>query len=239
MKTGHKTDVGLVRKNNEDRLIVNKETGLFIVADGMGGHQGGEVAGEMAVESISSSLKEFLKGGSSNISSIIYKAIHKANEEIYRKAKQDIKLNGMGTTIVLALCRNDKIHIAHVGDSRAYLIRDGRIRQLTQDHSLVAELLEAGGISKEDVRNHHLRHIVTNALGIKESVEPDIMSMSPRDGDYFLLCTDGLTDMMTDAEIREVIINSDNVQRTCEDLISSANEKSGKDNVTVILISIS
>lgn len=233
---GYKTDIGRVRKNNEDRLHVDEKIGLFIVADGMGGHQSGEVASAMAVDIISSEIAKTLERN--NIPVIIHKSIEKANREIYNKANKDINLNGMGTTVVLSLCHEDKIYIAHVGDSKAYLIRDGAIIQLTQDHSLVAELLKAGEITEEDVRRHHLRHVVTKVLGSKEFAEPDIMTISPQDGDYFLLCTDGLTEMVRDEEIRDAIINVCEPQKICEELICLANKNGGKDNISVILIAV-
>ena len=237
MRIGYKSDVGRVRENNEDSFFVDTERGIFIAADGMGGHRAGEVASKMAVEIISSSLKESLKDNG-DIPLIIHKAIQVANREIYKKAAQDANLAGMGTTVVLTIYNENKIYIAHVGDSRAYLIQGNEIKQLTQDHSLVAELLNAKEINEEDARNHHLRHVLSKALGTEKSVKADIQNVQYQNGDYFLFCTDGITDMLRDEEIRRIFLNGQDLQKICEDLISSANEKGGKDNMTVVAISI-
>jgi PPM family protein phosphatase len=236
MEIGYKTDIGLVRKKNEDRFLVDQELCLFIVADGMGGHQGGEVASEMAVKIVASSLRDSLKNGKDIVESI-HGALQTANEAIWTRAEMDKELNGMGTTVVLALYCKDKIHIAHIGDSRAYLIQDKRIKQLTQDHSVVNELLRAGQITKEDSYGHHLRHIVTRILGSKGPVEPDITLIEPEDGHHLLLCSDGLTDLIRDEEINYIVCNGSDLQKISEDLISKVRERGGKDNVTVILLS--
>lgn len=238
MKVGYVTDVGKVREINEDSYYVDEEDGLFIVADGMGGHQAGEVASEMAVKTISSMIKEAIsqKVKDNQVPKVIKKAIGRANEEIYTKSMRNPDLNGMGTTVVLALCRNNKIYIAHVGDSRAYLIRKNMIKQLTEDHSVVANLIKAGEITAKEARTHHLRHVITRALGTSDNVEIDICSYYWQKGDYFLLCSDGLTDLMEDEEIKGIVLSGGDPQRSCEDLVNLANERGGRDNITVVLI---
>ena len=235
MKAGYKSDKGIVRANNEDRIYVDEDIGLYILADGMGGAQGGEIASKMAIEEISSYIRNGLRTDN-DISSIIDKAILKANQKIHTEASQNIHLAGMGTTVVLTLCLKDKYYFAHAGDSRAYLIRNSRIRQVTQDHSLVAELLKAGDINKDEARSHHMRHMITNAVGAKETVNVDIISMPAEQGDHILLCSDGLSDMITDDEIKEVVLKNNDMEVTCEELVSAANDKGGKDNISVVLI---
>lgn len=235
MRIGYKTDKGKVRDNNEDYLFVDESEGLFIVADGMGGPQGGEVASRMAVDFISSFLSENrLK--TDDIISVIENSVMRANEAIIMKAEEDINLKGMGTTIVFALYHNNKIYIANVGDSRIYLIRNNEIKQITRDHSLVAELIESGEISREDARNHHLRHILSNAIGVKNDVLTEITELPVEDANGLILCSDGLTDMITDKEIEETIINGDDPQTISENLVQLANEKGGRDNITVVLV---
>lgn len=238
MKVGFASDLGKVRETNEDNLYVDKEVGLFIVADGMGGHRAGEVASEMAVRVISSVIKEKVsEADKKNIFSVIKKSISIANDEIYRKSRENPNLNGMGTTTVLALLNKNKFYIGNIGDSRAYLIRNSKITQLTEDHSLVADLVKTGQITKEEARVHPRRNVITRALGTREDIKADIKSINIKEGDYILLCTDGLTDMLRDEEIRDIILSPKNsIQGKCRELINKANEKGGRDNITVVLI---
>jgi len=152
------------------------------------------------------------------------------------RAEKDNNLKGMGTTIVFALYHNNKIYITNVGDSRIYLIRNNKIKQITKDHSLVAELIDAGDISKDDARKHHLRHILSNAIGVKNKVQAEITEFSLENTDGLLLCSDGLTDMITDKEIGEIVLKGDDPQRTSEKLVELANKKGGRDNITVVLV---
>ncbi len=238
MQIAFLTDKGKIRELNEDSLFVDEDIGLFIVADGMGGHQAGEVASEMAVKIIADSIKKNLSDN--NMSSLIKESISKANNEILLESRKNTNLSGMGTTVVLAMLNDNKLHIANVGDSRAYLIKNNRIKQLTEDHSKVAELVRWGAITKEEARVYPGRNIITKALGTTESVEADIKTISMKTGDYILLCTDGLTDVLKDEEIRDIIIISSNgsIDEKCKKLINQANEKGGGDNVTAVLINI-
>ena len=247
MKIGYKTDKGKFRERNEDAYFVDQTKRLFIVADGMGGYQGGEIASHLAVQTISkflspSSPASFLEKTSErkelhkSVLKAIQQSIAEANEEIHRKASEESQLNGMGTTIVLALFCNDLVYISHVGDSRAYLIRNNTIKQLTKDHSLVTELIKKGVISKEEAQNHHLRNIITRALGKEKDLKVDIIPLSYKKGDYLLLCTDGLTDVVEDEEIKDIILKAKEPVKACNRLVNSANRRGGKDNVTVIII---
>ena len=236
MNIAYKTDVGLVREGNEDSLYVDEELGLLIVADGIGGHQAGEVASQMAADTIPSVLMSKVKPEKKDqIQRRIHEAIYKANEEIHAAVEKDPSLGGMGTTVVLALCRDDEIYIAHVGDSRAYLFRKNRMERVTEDHSVVFQLLKAGKITPEEMRGHPLRHIITQSLG-SSYLTPDINSFQWSHGDYVLLCSDGLTDFVEDEMIEKVVINADlDLEGKCEKLIELAKENGGADNITVIL----
>lgn len=249
MKVSFMTDTGKVRSSNEDSLLLDEDIGLFIVADGMGGHQAGEVASEIAVNVISSSIKETLsrhsataipsgfKNRNGGLNALIKESVLRVNAEILGKSRENILLKGMGTTVVLALLDNAKFHIANVGDSRAYLIRNNKIKQLTEDHSKVAELVKWGIITKEEARVHPERNILTRALGMAK-VDADIKTINIKVGDYMLLCTDGLTDMLMDEEIRGIIVSPDgSLDEKCRKLINQANAKGGRDNITAVLIS--
>jgi len=239
MKVAYKTDIGRKRQNNEDNFYVNLEKKLFIVADGMGGHQAGEVASQMAVESLKNSLStlKLNEMESEKIKEHILRSMLNAHNEIVEKAKQDINLSGMGTTVVLALGVDDKYYISHVGDSRAYLIRDKNITQLTDDHTVVAELLKAKMITPEEAKTHKMRHVLTQALGSNTQIIPSIKVITIQEGDILLLCTDGLTDMLTDEEILSVILkHKEDIEKTAQALVDKANEKGGKDNITIVLV---
>jgi protein phosphatase len=236
LEVGYKTDRGKVRKNNEDAFHVDERKGLFIVADGMGGHEAGEVASRMAVERI----KEYFDSSSffedeEGIILQIKEIVKKANSEVYKYANWYETLKGMGTTLVLALIRGERLYIAHVGDSRAYLLRDGKLSRLTEDHSLVVRMVKEGEVTEEEARDYPYRHVIDRALGVKSEVEIDVDSF-PYKGEPLLLCTDGLTDMLEDVEIEEMLKNSSNPQETCEKMIEKANEKGGRDNITVVLV---
>lgn len=233
-----KTDTGRVRQNNEDSLLVDEDLGVLIVADGMGGHQGGEVASAMAVDTILSFLKESRTDveGADQVGETIVKAVQQAHEEICTRAADNPELNGMGTTVVLALCRDEDVHIAHVGDSRAYLIHGQEISQLTKDHSVVSEMLMSGQITPKEARRHPLRNVITRSLGSPDSAGPDVQCHNWEQGDYLLICSDGLTNMVKDPEIKKLVLkHASDVRAACEALVEEANANGGKDNITVIL----
>lgn len=240
MKAGCASDIGRERKVNEDRCFFDADRGLFIVADGVGGYRAGETASEIAIETILRSLfpadeaAVHERGGS--ISDAIKRSIGEANEAIYTAASQNPELHGMGTTIVVALQSDSELYIAHVGDSRAYLIRDDLIRQLTEDHSYVAELVRAGKITPQEARRHHLRNVITRCLGTEPQVEVDIQAVRLASGDYVVLCTDGLSEMVSDGLIKNVVLDVGEPAKACRQLVDLANELGGTDNITVIVV---
>jgi serine/threonine protein phosphatase PrpC len=220
MKVASMTDPGRVRKTNEDSFFADGRLGLFIVADGMGGHAGGEVASRVAVATISELMKSRVRDDDTD--GLIRSAIDQANVAILAEAAADPTLQGMGTTVVLALCRGDSIHLAHLGDSRAYMVRNGSIERLTEDHSLVAQMMKTGQLTADQAPHFHLRNVVTRSLG--------------NAGDCLLLCSDGLTNMVNESELRSLISGGGaDVARSCQNAIDRANHNGGRDNITAIL----
>lgn len=238
------TDVGQLREHNEDFIGWDANLGLILLADGMGGHNAGEVASELAVSSIRDALQDVLGPdvASSNMidfNDAIREAIVYANDEIIRMANERLECAGMGTTIVVTLFHGDGVIIANVGDSRMYRLRDKALTQLTTDHSLVQEMLDNGYISEEEAQLSASRNLITRALGIADQVEVDVAQDTIQNGDTYLLCSDGLTDLVTDQEIlQQLLLSNDDLKTGCKELISLANEKGGKDNISVILISL-
>jgi serine/threonine protein phosphatase PrpC len=237
MKVAAKSDVGRVRTNNEDSLLIDELLGLLVVADGMGGHSGGEVASAMAITALAAYVKNYLlrPEPANQTAALLQAAIRAADETIWTYAHKHHKLRGMGTTVVLALCQGEQVHIAHVGDSRAYLLHHGELRQLTEDHSVVAQLIKAGRLTPRRSRTHPLRHQITRNLGSREAVA-DLLCITWQAGDYLLLCSDGLTNMVEDHDIKELIRQGDtDVRAACEALITRANANGGEDNISIIL----
>lgn len=238
-----KTDVGKVRANNEDAYYFPMKRGnspeLYIVADGMGGHFGGEIASEIAVNEVSSYINSNLSPDSDDqkVKGIIESAIISANNKILSYASENNVLSGMGTTITMALFHNGSLYIGHVGDSRAYRIRDNNIEQLTRDHSLVWQMAEEGRITMEEAESHPLKNIITKALGADERIEPDIMEFDLKDNDIIILCSDGLTTML-DNDIIKSIASSFEPEEAAVKLIDKANSKGGLDNITVGIIKV-
>ncbi len=242
------SDVGRKRKGNEDSLFVNPEQHLFVVADGMGGHAAGEIASKVAVESIN----EFvcLTGGDEEITwpfgldeNISYDgnrlktAIRYANRKVLEATKEKSEYEGMATTVAAVLVDGDTANLGHVGDSRVYLVRDGEITQLTSDHSWVNEQIQSGVISPDQARTHPLRNVVTRALGGKPDLQVDMQQHKAKAGDILLLCSDGLTTMITDEDIARVVREAcGDVEKAAQALVASANAKGGEDNITVLLI---
>ena len=228
------TDVGQRRQGNEDRYALAPALGLFLVADGMGGHTAGQVASELAAEATVRAV-EALQGASSTLSERLRAAITSANRTIFQTAQGQPEFAGMGTTVVAILSDDRRAALAHVGDSRAYLIRAGRIRQLTDDHSIVGELLRRREISESAAREHPHRHVLTRALGVRETVEPDLAEITPQEGDLFVLCSDGLTAHVENHEICKVVSDLEDLQESCDELIDLANQRGGEDNITVVI----
>ncbi|MFO7151652.1 MAG: Stp1/IreP family PP2C-type Ser/Thr phosphatase [Bacillota bacterium] len=236
-----KSDRGKLRSNNEDTFYApeSKEEPLFfMVADGMGGHKAGEVASRLAVEEISSYIKAKFDAPSfrDDMTALIREAFLVANEKIYKNSLESDKLAGMGTTATLALFKDGMLYIGHVGDSRAYLLREGSLKQLTKDHSLVWQLMEEGRLTAEEMRYHPMRNVITRALGAYENVIVDVSTHEYMKGDIFLLCSDGLTNMLEDEKIKEIILKSGSIETAADGLVQAANDRGGYDNITVVLI---
>ena len=227
---GAKSDVGRVREANEDSYLIADP--LFVVADGMGGHIAGDVASSTAVKVIQDESGD----ASSENPGTLTKIISDANATIWDKAQSDPALRGMGTTCTLVLVDEDRVHIAHVGDSRAYRLRDGQLEQLTEDHTLVGRMVQEGRLSREEAQHHPQRSIITRALGVDEDVQVDLETVELSEGDRLLLCSDGLSSMVEDDSIESVLASESDPQGAADRLIDAANEAGGDDNITVVVI---
>jgi len=223
------TDVGLVRDGNEDSYLTDEP--LFAVADGMGGHRGGEVASQLAVET----LEKLFKKGIGELPD----QVREANRVVFERSVVDEKVAGMGTTLTAALVEGDRIRLAHVGDSRAYLLREGDLRLLTEDHTLVHRMVTEGEISKEEAETHPQRSVLTRALGVETVVDVDDDTVQVRPGDRLLLCTDGLTSMVSEQAVEEVLRAVPDPQEAAQRLVQLANEGGGADNTTVVVLDFS
>ena len=231
MKVYAITDIGKARPINEDSFYLPKETEPFCaVADGMGGHNAGEVASAMAIQAFAEAMRRSGK----RTATAIHDAVLRANAAVYQEASRDSSKRGMGTTFTALVADGRRVHIAHVGDSRIYRLREGSLTQITQDHSLVEELVRAGLITREQARTHPRRNIITRALGTHGENEPDLLVTDVQDGDVFLLCTDGLTGMVTDAQIERMLLEND-MEAAADALLAAALDAGGRDNVTLIL----
>ena len=228
---GAKSDVGRVRDGNEDSYLIQEP--FFAVADGMGGHVAGDVASRTAVQTLSERIQDGPSIGPDGLE----RAVKEANASIYEKAVSDRSLQGMGTTCTLLLVDGSELHIAHVGDSRAYLLRNGEISQLTEDHTLVGRMVKEGRLSPEEAERHPQRSIITRVLGVDDHVDVDLLTIPILEGDKVLICSDGLTSMIDADAIQEVLTEIENPQGAVERLIDLANEAGGEDNITAVLLS--
>jgi PPM family protein phosphatase len=229
---GRASDTGKKRRHNEDSYVVAPP--LFAVADGMGGAQAGEVASKLAAAALEEAGPDSLTGEEK-----LVELIQEANRRVHDRANSDPATSGMGTTITAALVEGNRVIFGHVGDSRAYLVRDGRMEQLTEDHSLVNELLKSGKLSPEEAETHPQRSVITRAVGTDPDVDVDTFVIEGQVGDVFLICSDGLTDMVDDETILEVLERfHDDLDRATKSLIAAANRGGGEDNITVIAFAI-
>jgi len=238
------SDKGLSRKHNEDSFYADKDLGLFVVADGMGGHSAGDVASSMAVEALSGYIRKSCAGGDpligrsdsgpSDASNRLVSGIRLANQVVCEAAKNNPSWKGMGTTIVAALVDGNRVSVAHAGDSRAYLVRSATISQLTDDHSVVAERIRKGLMSREEAEGSGIRNLITRALGNDEALEVDVTEIDIMDGDRLLLCSDGLSTMVADDEVLLIMANDNAPESACRRLVAAANNHGGKDNITVV-----
>lgn len=240
------TDTGLVRDHNEDAIGTNHDLGLIVLADGMGGHRGGEVASAITVSTVLEMLADSLKAigprdndeynGYSLHCMAVHDAIETANTKVFNASKESAQYRGMGTTVVALLFRDNRFIVAHVGDSRLYRYRDGELEQITHDHSLMQELIDKGFYSQEQAEESLNRNLVTRAVGIEESVDIDVQEGGVETGDIFLLCSDGVSDMVDDDTINNVIRDhQDDLENVASELIRLSNEAGGKDNISVVL----
>ncbi|MBN1868599.1 Stp1/IreP family PP2C-type Ser/Thr phosphatase [Candidatus Sumerlaeota bacterium] len=244
------TDIGIKRSHNEDSFACSDDLGLYLVADGMGGHAAGEVASKTAMsivfDFVSRSAHENeenwpfkIESGVGPVLDMLVTAVHIANRTIRDLSLGSSRLSGMGTTLVGVLVRDDTAHVVHVGDSRAYLLRNGQFEPLTRDHSWVEEQLQRNMITEEEARNHRFRNVITRALGNREELEVDCIARGLEPGDLFLLCTDGLTGMVRDEEIAEAVKQeTDDLPALCQKLVDMANDAGGADNVTLVLLKV-
>lgn len=236
-KTVSMTDIGRRRKLNQDYVFtadlpVGKLSNLYLVADGMGGHNAGGFASKYAVETI---VEQISSSHEEDIFTILNNAIITANKRIRRKAAEDETMAGMGTTLVAATISGDILKAANVGDSRLYLVND-TITQITTDHSLVEEMIRMGGIDREQARNHPDKNIITRAIGAQTEVKADFFEVKLQAGDRILMCTDGVSNMLTDIEILEILCSAGTEEEKVRKLVDAANENGGRDNIGVILI---
>lgn len=235
------SDVGKVRKANEDSYFVSDIIGenvVAVVADGMGGHKGGKTASSMLVEYIETSAYELdlFSKDETKLSQLLKGVIEEANEEIYSRANSDEDLHGMGSTLVMCVASAQRVVCASVGDSRMYYISDDDMTQITKDHSMVQELIDMGQITTEEALVHPNRNIITRAVGTHETVNADIFCFKPKKGDKIILCSDGLTNMVPDEDIHYIVKNTPSPDDACKKLINTANNAGGKDNITVVII---
>jgi PPM family protein phosphatase len=240
------THVGMKRKHNEDSFGLPDEERLALVADGMGGHASGEVASQMAVETIVNYFKSTqdaaeltwpfkLDRGTRYEANRLEVAVKLANQRIHETAQRKEELHGMGTTIVAGVFLDDRVVVAHVGDSRAYRLRKEQLLQLTEDHSLLNDYLKMSRLREDEAGKFQQKNVIVRALGMKESVQVDVLIDQPQLHDVYLLCSDGLTGMVSDADMCEILVGERDLDRACERLIAAANDNGGVDNITVVL----
>lgn len=238
MKSSGKTDTGNKRNSNQDSIFFSDQPigplpNLYIVADGMGGHRAGDKASKMAIDITVDFVK---KSTLENPIAVLKRAMIFANNEIYKAANQDPDLSGMGTTMVAAVAQEGKLYVANVGDSRLYVI-NSEIRQITMDHSLVEELIRNGELERKKGRNHPEKNIITKAMGSKDEVIPDFFEIDINSEDKYLLCSDGLSNMVEDDEIRDIVVDNYSLDGITQALIDRANYYGGSDNISVVIIS--
>jgi serine/threonine protein phosphatase PrpC len=229
---GARTDVGRVRESNQDSYLISEP--LFGVADGMGGHLAGDVASATAVETV----ERLADANAPQRSEDLAGYLKEANVAVWEKAQADNNLQGMGTTFTLLNLRGDKGHFAHVGDSRAYLLRDGELKQVTQDHTLVERMVREGRIQREEAAHHPQRNIITRALGIEQDLDVDRLTLDLETGDRLLLCSDGLFSMIEDPDITSLLGQDVDLQQIADQLVDAANSAGGEDNITVVVVEV-
>jgi PPM family protein phosphatase len=235
-----RTDVGMIRSGNEDAFYANAtpQLGLFIVADGMGGHAAGEVASEMAVQIVSRELSEVGDLHGEEVRDRVARALRTANRAIFERTLAESDKQGMGTTASVLMLSGKRYLIGQVGDSRVYMLREGALRQLTKDHSYVQEQVDAGLLTPEQARYHPYSNVITRCVGAGESIDPDTFSGEVKQGDVFLLASDGLTGMVDDRRLQQLLLSRATARRVVDALIAEANYRGGLDNITAIVVQV-
>jgi serine/threonine protein phosphatase PrpC len=239
-KWGAASDKGKDRETNEDSFILEPEAGLFLVADGMGGHRGGELASNIVAEDLSvmieTGLHRIKSKNPRSVRRVLKKAIIEQNEHLRMEGQSESGYKDMGATLVTLIIKDGRAYTANLGDSRLYRLRKGKFTQITEDHSVVSELLRRGKIAEHEVENHEQQGVITHYVGMEKKAEPYIKSFSLSKADRLLLCTDGLTDMVNDKAIGEIASKPNEPQEICEELVNAANQAGGHDNITVVII---
>jgi serine/threonine protein phosphatase PrpC len=246
-RSAARTDVGMKREHNEDSFLVNAELGLHVVCDGMGGHAGGETASRLAVQTVEKELISArlrtddpyaieARYDESPLAAALREAIEGACGMVFRTSRSQPELQGMGTTCVALVLHGEIGIVGHVGDSRAYLVREGALAQLTEDHSLVNEQIRAGLLTPDEARHSRLRNIITRSVGFEEDVLVDVTGLETKPGDRFLLCSDGLSNLVETEEVRSALATGADPAEVCRSLVALANERGGDDNITVIAV---
>ncbi len=249
LSSAGRTHVGMKRTHNEDSLRLLREENLFIVADGMGGHASGEVASQMSVETLAEFFRSTaeddeitwpykLDKGRKYQENRVVTGIKLSNRRIHEAAQRDTKLKGMGTTIVVTFYVNGTCYVGHVGDSRVYRFREGELTQLTEDHSLLNDYIKMRQLTPEEIEAFPHKNVIVRALGMKETVQVDLMFEKPNPGDVYLLCSDGLSGMVSDPEMAQILADDEDLDAQCDRLINQANAAGGTDNITVILVRV-
>jgi PPM family protein phosphatase len=232
-----RSDQGMVRASNEDSFIADSQSNTFLVADGMGGHAAGEVASQIAASTVSELLSE--RNPKSNMEDVLRLAVQEANARVFETQRLKPEYRGMGSTLTVLICQADRYFLAHVGDSRAYRFRDSHLHQLTSDHSFVWPLYEKKLLTKKEISHHPKKNLITRSIGTQPEIEVDLQSDALLQGDVFLLCSDGLTDVLSDEDIQQILSSGGkNPQEISEKLIKTANSGGGPDNITVVVICI-
>ncbi len=234
-----KSDIGKKRSSNQDSILVNDKLGLYAVADGMGGHKGGETASSMALDVLNTAVGKITdKKGSIQVAPFLKEAISLASMKIYERSLMDESLRGMGTTLVALFFDDGNAYIAQVGDSRVYLYRDGDLWKITEDHSLINEQIRSGLITRQEAEKLTYKNVITRSVGFEEMVSVDVYTREVDPGDMFLLCSDGLTSMLSDEDIKKAIDSGSNISESVDKLINKANDAGGADNISVILLKV-
>ncbi|ADL12945.1 Stp1/IreP family PP2C-type Ser/Thr phosphatase [Acetohalobium arabaticum] len=236
MESGFKSDCGKIREQNEDNYLQTEQNGLkiFAVADGMGGHNAGEVASSIAIEMLRDHNFSF-----NRVPGDLIEVIEAINNQIKNKAEQNPEYQGMGTTLTAAVLSENQVYIGHVGDSRAYLLRNREFKQLTEDHSLVNRLVKDGKITAEEAKDHPQSNVLLQALGTESQVDIDLIELEAKTGDLFLLCSDGLNTMLSDREVKSILLEEKSLQQKADKLVQRAKEFGGYDNITINLFAVS